>query len=318
MRQHQLLRCILTVLAATAITQSARAQSPVTYAGTQLRRTVDPSERAASGQVILRKDTKTQRVSVTIKGLGEKDFFLFVGESSQPNTNEPVYVVAPLDRTSEKKGSWMRILSSGSPTNAPIEIPTTDLDNLAGGLIVIAKAGENELITGVTNIVGSITNIIYGIPVPQPDVTNLVYGTLWAPIPALMTNPGLLNFSHKGVLAPPTNAPAPSAGAKAKIQTRFVGTKGQSVLDIKASGLTRGQTYTVYIANTNDVLAVPYVLIPAGEMSTKGSSGSYWFTRDTKYGDPLPQQVRDIGELLGRAIEIRDAGNFIHLEGTIP
>lgn len=319
MRQHHLLCCTLTILAATAITHSTNAQSAVTYAGTQLRRTVDPSERAASGQVILRKDTKTQNVSVTIKGLGEKDFFLYVGEAAQPNTNDLVYIVSPLDQTNVKKGSWMRKLSSGSPTNAPIEFPAADLDLLSGGIIVIAKAGENALITGVTNIVGTVTNIIYGIPVPQPDVTNLVYGTLWAPIPTLMTDPGLLNFSHKDVLTIPTNAPPPSVGAKAKIQTRFVGTKGQSVLDIMATGLTRGQTYTVFIANTNDTSAVPYVLIPAGEMTAaKGSSGKFQFTRDTKYGDPLPQQARDIGDLLGRAIEIRDAGNFVHLEGTIP
>ena len=46
--------------------------------------------------------------------------------------------------------------------------------------------------------------------------------------------------------------------------------------------------------------------------------GSATLVRDTQYADPLPQQTRDIGELSGRVVQIRDAFDVVHLQGIMP
>jgi hypothetical protein len=47
-------------------------------------------------------------------------------------------------------------------------------------------------------------------------------------------------------------------------------------------------------------------------------SSSARYLRDTKFGDPLPQQVRDAGDLSGHIIEIRDQFDFVYLTGLVP
>ena len=51
-------------------------------------------------------------------------------------------------------------------------------------------------------------------------------------------------------------------------------------------------------------------------LSKNGSKAR--FLRATQFGDPLPQQVRDVGGLSGRPLLILDGFSIINLEGTIP
>jgi hypothetical protein len=161
-----------------------------------------------------------------------------------------------------------------------------------------------------------VTNIVTGIPVPTPNVTNVVAVILWAPLYAPTVDPGAGSYLRKDTMIPLAVAP-PSPGAKGTIAVRFKGTLGESVFDVKASKLTPGQVYHVYIADSTNQNT--FVLIDAGTMTTSKSGSTARFLRDTRFGDPLPQQVRDAGDLSGRIIEIRDDfGIFIHLQGIVP
>lgn len=280
----------------------------------QLRRTVDPSERSAYGTVNFTVKGPKQSCTVSIEGLGETDFGIFVGATPQPDTNALIYGVAPLDRTNEKKGAWFRRFTSDTGM-APLEFQVDDLRFLSGGIVVIGKADTRLLETGITNVVDGVTNIVVGIPLPLPDTTNIVGGVLWAPIPAIVPNPGDFSYNATVKVLPPEE-PAPSPKAKATAKIRFNGQTGQSVLDIRARGLVRGQTYTVYIGDSTN--QPPAILIPAGTMKPNKTSSQHRFIRDTAYGDPLPQQVRDVVELSGRRVDIRDNFGNNHLSFILP
>jgi hypothetical protein len=306
---------LASALAVFVWSHAATAQSPADgYANSQLRRTVDPSERSAAGTVNFTVQGLKQTCSVQIEGLGETDFGIFVSAAATPDTNTPIYAVAPLDRTNEKKGAWSRKFASNNGL-APLEFPVDDLHALSGGILVIGKADTQLLETGVTNVVNGATNIVVGIPLPLPDSTNIVGGVLWAPIPMLTANPSDFSYSAKVKVLPPED-PAPSPKAKATAKIRFNGASGQSVLDIRAKGLVRGQTYTVYVGDSTN--QPPAVLIPAGTMEPNKNSTQFSFIRDTAYGDPLPQQVRDVVELSGRRVDVRDNFGNNHLSFILP
>ncbi len=283
------------------------------FANAQFRRTVDPSDRSAAGKVNFRIHNGRQTCTVQIIGLGEKDFGIFVGGSSTPDTNSLISSVGPLDRTVIRKGNWMRFFSRND--GAPLEFDVENLSDLSGGIMIIGKADENLLIQGVTNVVGNVTNILVGIPLPLPDVTNVIGGVLWAPIPPLLANPSILNFNAVNTLHQP-EPPAPSPSAAGMVRIKFNATQGRSVLDVRATGLIRGQTYSVFIGDVPGPF--PNVLVLAGEMEANKTGSSQRFLRDTKLGDPLPEQVRDSVDLYDRLIQIRDAFGNVHLEGFTP
>ena len=97
---------------------------------------------------------------------------------------------------------------------------------------------------------------------------------------------------------------------------RFKGTSGESVFDIKATRLEAGQAYHVWVANSTNQNS--FLLIDAGTMTTSKFGSSARFLRDTRFGDPLPQQARDAGDLSGNVVEIRDEFDFVHLQGVLP
>jgi len=285
----------------------------------QLRRTVDPSERSASGTIILTVTAEGRQIMQThVTGLAVDSFALFYSPYSTPTTDCCIYALAPLDRANSKKGTWTRRLAGTGGAPPELErISILDLGDLDGQSADIAEPAANNLVQQITNVVGNVTNIITGILVPTPEITNSVNSILWAPLYAPTANPGAGSYVRKGTMAPPEDVPPPSPGAKAKITVRFKGPQGDSVFDIQASKLTRGQVYHVYVADrTNQDV---FVLIDAGTMTTSKSGATARFLRDTKFGDPLPQQARDAGDLSGRVVEIRDEfGDFIHLVGLVP
>jgi hypothetical protein len=294
----------------------------------QFRRTVDPSPRAAVGSASFRITNSggKQTCVVQVNNLRQTDFGIFIGGSAIPDTNSTVASVAPLDRTNFKKGNWIRNLAGVN--GAPLEFDVPNLSDLSGGIILIASPSDNALIQGVTNITGCVTNIVLdttnitkcvtniyvGIPI-NAGGTGTVAAVLWAPIPPLVSSPSDFNYNNSlGLNLPP--APAPSPNASGSVRVNFNNSQGRSLLDVRGSNLTAGQTYTVFIGDTTN--NPPDVLIEAGTMTSNKSGSQQKFIRDTKFGDPLPQQVRNVIDLSGRVIQVRDAFGDKHLEGIIP
>jgi hypothetical protein len=317
MNRNPLLRCSTLFVLSVGLIVGGQVYADG-FSRSQMRRTIDPSERSATGSVKMQKRGDLQIFQVEIKGLGEESFAAFLGERPSFETNCCVRSLAPLDRKNARKGVWIRRLTGNGV--APPEFQRLsffDLDDLDGTELDIASPLENNLIQSITNVVGSVTNIIVGIPVPEPGVTNFVGAILWAPLYATSENPAERSYLRTGTLTPPSDRPAPSPGASGKMKVRFNGAQGRSTLDIRAKNLTRGQVYHVWIANTNNLDT--FVLIDAGTMTTSRSGSTARFLRDTRHADPLPQQARDAGDLSGRVIQIRDEfGRFIHLEGVVP
>jgi hypothetical protein len=291
-------------------------------ARSQFRRTVDPSERSATGTLVMRENGSLETVQIEIRGLAEDSFASYF--SPNPNfpldeisidTNFFVYSVAPLDRTNLKKGNWASHLVGTN--EAPPLIPfITDLSQVGGNLFSIGKATTINTITTITNVIGNITNIVNGIPVPMQDKTNMVTTILWAPAPALSANPGAPSYRQMVELAIPDPPPVPNA--KGFVKYSFNGRTGRSIFEVDVSNLVRGQTPHVFIADSTNVT---YNLIDAGTMTPSPSGRTDTYIRDTQFGDPLPQQARDAGDLSGRVIQILDLnGNppFVYLEGVIP
>ncbi|MCG3148045.1 MAG: hypothetical protein PCFJNLEI_01487 [Verrucomicrobiae bacterium] len=308
---------IITLAAAaffnTTVTWSQLPPPTTGIAATQFRRTVDPSDRSASGSATFRINGAKQTATVEIKGLGETDFAVFVGDTPQPDDESLIEIVSPLDRTNEKTGTWARKFAS-SNGSAPLEFPVDSLSDLSGGIILIGRADDQLLLEGVTNIVNGVTNIIVGIPLFLTE-TNTVGAVLWAPIPDLVVAPSVLSSSAKAKMVLPA-PPAASPKAKGTLKSKFNAVTGQSIIEIRASGLLRGQTYNVLIGDSTN--QPPALLIPAGEMTPNKSGSQMTYVRDTAYGDPLPQQVRNITDLSGRRLDIRDNFGNIHLSVVIP
>lgn len=297
----------------------------------QLRRTVDPSERAATGDVILVKQANgKQIVLVNVRGLGQEEFGVFLGPRPTFDTNCCINGLAPLDRTSLRHGNWSRRFASLGIAPAEFQLLNIfDLASLTSHVIDISQPGEPNIVTlstnvlagvtnifgGITNIVGNSTNIVFGIPVPIQGQTGTVFSALWAPLRGVSGKPSASSFSSKAALSLPAGVP-PSPDANGSIRIRFSGSQGRSVFDVRAANLTRGQKYTLWIGDSLN--PTNYVLLATGEMALDKSGGHARFLRDTRFADPLPQQAGDVDELSGRVLQIRDGFFAVHLEGAIP
>jgi hypothetical protein len=317
MRMQRFFVWMLTLLVAFVAHQT---HAQTTFARSQFRRVVDPSERSVTGTLVLRKQGSLQTVEVTIKGLAQDSFATYFAPNPnypfEPDTNFFVYSVAPLDSINIKRGNWFSRLI-GINQSPPLIPFITDLDQTGSNQFLIGKVNDSALIIGVTNVVGTVTNIVKGIPVPLQDKTNIVSITMWAPAPALSANPSLLSYRRKAPLITPNVPPVPNA--KGSVRYKFNGSTGQSIFEVDAFNLPRGQTPHVFIADSTNLNT--FVLIDAGTMTPSPSGRKDKYLRDTKFGDPLPQQARDAGDLSGRVIQILDLnGNppFVYLEGILP
>jgi len=85
---------------------------------------------------------------------------------------------------------------------------------------------------------------------------------------------------------------------------------------VRAVNLTHGQQYTLFVANSTNQDKT--VMIPVDNMTQNELGSTARLVRDTQFADPLPQQARDIGDLSGRIVQIRDAFDFVHLQGIMP
>lgn len=318
--RHMKTKCLLSctlVIGLLFVASGSFAQNLI--ARSQFRRVVDPSERSSTGTLVLRTKGSLQIVEFGIRGLAQDSFATYFSPDLnfpfEISTNFFLFSVSPLDRTNAKRGNWFARLVGTN--EAPPLIPfITDLNQAGSNLFEIGKVDDSALIVGVTNVIGTVTNVVMGIPVPLQDKTNVVSTTMWAPAPALSANPSKLSYRRKVELAVPAVPPVPKA--KGVVKYKFNGSTGRSTFEVDVSNLSRGQTPHVFIADSTNTT---FSLIDAGTMTPSPSGRTDKYIRDTQFGDPLPQQARDAGDLSGRVIEILDLnGNppFIYLEGVIP
>jgi len=289
-----------------------------TQAHAQIRRTVDPSPRGVKGSILFVENGAQQSLTVNLKSLPEPDLYVHLSTNSfYDGTNSPVYVVAPLDRTSRKRWNWFRKLTGTN--GAPPELQAIDVVNLSDlsdlRCIVIGNPGTTNIIGGtnyydcvqtVTNdqtIITCVTNVVGG-------QTNLyINAYAWAPVPPLVSNATMFSFVRKTKLQRPDIPPSPKATGTMRLS--YNGPKGQSQLDIQASGLISGQNYALWVSDGgSNVAAGDFVLTPGGTHAR--------FNRQTRLGDPLPLQAASTADLTDRVFMIHDAFGRIHLQGSFP
>ena len=318
------------------LTHSARAAGGGTLiAHSQLRRTVDPSPRSAVGSVLAMIDGNGKETfQVSITKLGAANFGPFLRVEPNFTTNPvPTLPLAPLNRTSIKKGAWSRTyIGTGQAPDDILpffgnlsQLSNTELDVSQPGrpefttVFTNIIAGVTNIVLGVTNVVGNVTNIIDGIVIPNPGQTGTIFSAMWAPLYGLTDTPNLLSYHRKSKLVAIGDA---SPKASATVNISFNGNTGRSMLKIQASNLTPGQQYTLFVANTTNHDTT--VMIPVDNMTQKNLGSKATFVRDTQFGDPLPKlgdvpvQARDIGDLSGHIVQIRDAFDTVHLQGDMP
>ncbi len=298
-------------------------------ARSQLRRSVDPSPRSALGSVLIMVDKHGKETfQINITKLGQQNYGpVFRDEPSYTTNVTTVLELAPLARTSVSRGTWSRTLIGTNEAPADFlplfgdlaELSNTEIDVAQPGTPLVTTittnitAGVTNISVGVTNVVGNVTNIINGIEIPNPGQTGSFFSVMWAPLYQLNAKPNLLSYHRHGKLVAVGDASPKAAGT---VKISFDGTTGRSQFQVHAVNLTPGQQYTLFIADdTNHVMTV---LLPVDNMTQKNFGSTATFVRDTQFGDPLPQQARDIGDLSGRIIQIRDAFDIIHMQGDMP
>ncbi|HXI82859.1 MAG TPA: hypothetical protein VNL17_02070 [Verrucomicrobiae bacterium] len=317
-------------------TRSARAAGGTLIARSQLRRTADLSPRSAVGSVVTMIDSNGKETFlVNVTKLGQDNFTLFIRDEPSFTTNGVGGAdLPPLARTGIKKGTWSRRLvglGEAPPDFLPFVGDLTQLDNTSVDvsqpdipsvttIFTNIIAGTTNIVMGVTNIVGDVTNILDGIVIPNPGQTGLVFSTLWAPLYSLTTDLGARSYHRHGSLVAIGDA---SPNAVGMMNISFNGNSGRSELKIRASNLTPGQQYTLFIANTTNHNMT--VMLPVDNMTQKNLGSTATFVRDTQFGDPLPKtgdpvpvQARDVGDLSGHIVQIRDAFDNVHLQGDMP
>ena len=319
----------VTLSLCVVLTHSARAAGGTLIARSQLRRVVDPSPRSAFGSVLAQIDAAgNETFQVNVGALGSTNWGPFIRLEPIVTTNiADTLALAPLGRTNFKKGTWTRSYIGAGQAPADILPFFGNLTELSNTEVVIAQpgfpnvttiftniiGGVTNIVSGVTNVVGNVTNIIDGIVIPNPGQTGTIFSALWAPLYSLSADPSALSYHRKSKLVAVGDA---SPNAVATVNISFNGNTGRSELKIQASNLTPGQQYTLFIADdTNHVMTV---MIPIDNMTQKNLGSKATFVRDTQFGDPLPQQARDIGDLSGRIIQIRDGFDTVHLQGDMP
>ncbi|MDW8344819.1 MAG: hypothetical protein RMM51_10050, partial [Verrucomicrobiae bacterium] len=268
-------------------------------ATTQFRRTAENDERSAVGDARLRQTPSLQSVDVMIRQLAAESFRIYVTTNANPqfNTNDFVFTVAALDRTNARRGQWQRRLRGQSQAPDELLARFANVADMGGRQLVIARPGPDILVS-ITNTFGCVTNIsagttnilcrtniLTGVPLFDPAVTGTVSAVLWAPIPEFLQRPGISNYTRRANLSLPPGIPL-SPKATGTIRTRFNNATGQCVFEVRASGLTRGQVYSVWIEDESGT-----VLLKAGDMKLRGDGAMAYFVRDTRFGDPMPQQV---------------------------
>jgi hypothetical protein len=289
-------------------------------ARTTLQRTVDSSGAGPSGSATLRKSGTKQSFQLQVRDLAGESFGLFVGLENGFDTNL-VQFIAPLNKRTNDR--WVLEYSANTGM-VPVQFSdlcvvdgdetncVTDIEQLAGFFLFVANpTGQTNVVCDEENII-CVTNEMAEVTCTTNCVTNVTVGSvLVAEVPALVPAAGLFNTKGKVALLPPAIPPNPKA--RGSLNAKFSATQGRSLLDIRASGLFGGQVYSLWMSDEPGGLVVSHVAT-----LTQPRSSSGFYKRDTKLGETLPMLVSTVTNLSGFNVEIRDAFNATHLEGTIP
>lgn len=112
------------------------------------------------------------------------------------------------------------------------------------------------------------------------------------------TVPVLAKFQGTKASAPFAAAPgSPLPGATAKLSTAPSASKGTEKFVVKAKGLTPGAAYSLFMEDA----------IGSGVFVDAGAFVGSVYSRDTGLGESLPLGAATVADLLGRAVQVRDA-----------
>jgi len=280
------------------------ASRPAIYAVSTFQATVSATSPGAFGTAVLEEKGSNQIFSVTINNLSgtsngtSGSFGVFVGAAN--NTNSLVYLIGPMSLQGTNSTWALKYEAVGaapvqlSDTNRLGQLAVTNLYDLAGRYLLIANPGY-------TNVVNNVTN-------------EVVYAVLFTQIPAFTAKAEAPHYDRKlPLIVPDVDPPNPSE--KGYVKTIYTGSQGRSVFDISAFHLSGGGTYSILVEDPP--LSMKMTNIGSLMISTNNiHTGTY--NIDTREGETLPFSSPTVGNLSGRAIQIRDAFNEIHLEGRIP
>ena len=334
LRTFVLVAALLPGLAASAL----GASQPAIYATSMFEREVDTPSPGPSGVAVLEEKGSDQIFSVTANNLSgpsggsggasasNASFGVFI--STANNTNIPVSLIGPMNLLGTNDTWVLKYKGVGA---APAELGVADLQELSGLYLVIGNPGPTNIVGGSTNIIGCVTNIIDGLTnivdcAPEIDgcvtnidggVTNFFANTvLFAQIPPFTTKAEAPHYNLKSALT--TLSIPPNPIEKGYVKTIFTGSTGHSFFDLYAHNLSGGQSYSIFIeyhipSPSSTIMSnIGSLAISTNNLHT----GTY--SRDTRKGETLPFSSATVSNLSGRAIQIRDEFNEIHLEGTIP
>lgn len=325
----------LTMALLSCVTVGAWGAShqPIMAVGT-FQREIDTPSPGASGIAVLEEKGSDQIFSVTVDNLSglaagtggsggssasNASFAVYL--STANNTSTPVFFVAPLNLLGTNDTWTLKYEAVGA---APAQLGVADLQDLSGLYLIIGNPGPTNIVGGVTNIVGCTTNAIGGVTNIDGCVTNIVGGVtnsfvntvLYTQVPAFTTKSEAPRFNRKSPLT--TLSVPPNPIEKGYVRSIFTGSQGRSEFDVSAKNLSGGQSYSIYIefqipSPSSTIMSnIGSLAISTNDIHT----GTY--SRDTHKGETLPFGFSTVNDLSGRAIQIRDAFDEIHLEGTIP
>jgi hypothetical protein len=340
---------LLTLLAVAAAMLSAFVAStlgaPPIYATSTFQREVDTPSPGPFGTAVLEEKGSDQIFSVTINNLSgassgsgggsasNASFGVFI--STANNTNTPVSLIGPMNLLGTND-TW--VLKYEGVGAAPAQLGIANLQELSGQYLVIGNPGPTnitggatnivgctvdivgcvtDIVDGVTNIVGCVTNIVGCVTNIVGGATNFFANTvLSTQVPAFTTKAEAPHFNRKSALTLPSIPPNPSE--KGWVKTVFTGSTGRSFFDLYADNLSGGGAYSILIefhipSPSSTIMSnIGTLAISTNNIHT----GTY--SCDTRLGETLPFGFPTVSNLSGRAIQIRDEFNEIHLEGTIP
>ncbi|HVM60596.1 MAG TPA: hypothetical protein VMV72_06980 [Verrucomicrobiae bacterium] len=272
------------------------ASGPHVRAVSQFQSELYSTSPGSFGTAALEINGPKQIFSVTINNLagvvngGSGSFGVFVSVGN--STNIPVFLIGPLSLQGTNDTWAMTYEGIGV---APTQISSSD----------------------ITNLIGPVTNLIelsgLYLIIANPSTNNIVNAVLFTQIPPFTTKGGAPHYSRKSPLLTPAVAPNPKE--KGWVKTIYTGSQGRSAFDIAAYNLPGGGSYSIFVENppSSSIMSNIDTLV----MSTNAvHTGTY--SIDTHHGETIPFGCSTVRALSGRKIQIRDAFDEIHLEGTIP
>jgi hypothetical protein len=286
-----LVATLLTVLVAS--NQGASQSS--TFAVSTFQASAPATSPGPCGTAVLEEKGSNQIFSVTINNLSgvqngtAGSFGVFVGSAN--TTSSPIFLIGPLSLQGTNYTWTLKFEAMGA---APAQLGVSNMTDLVGQFLFIANPGYTNVVNGVTN--------------------EIVYSVLFTRIPAFTTKADAPRYHRKSLLTVPFVAP-PNPAEEGWVKTIFNGVQGRSVFELSAFHLSGGGTYSIFIEDppsSSIMTNIGLLVISTNNVHT----GSY--NIDTRHGETLPLEAPTVRDLSDRAIQIRDAFDEIHLEGTIP